>query len=215
MANGTYRDKERQTASGKGSPSGKRGKLLYEVETDRKRIGLEILARTALSTVGIVASFSRGINAFSIAAAVVFAVFCAWPLLHMGDRMEFYENGILYLGQWYPIGRQTRVDWVGGQSFVLPTTWLGVSCAASGCGAATPGRTNTSPSTSSRRRRPRRTRRSSRALPGRSTASDRLAGHGWSGEYMGGPGGLPGLPFFRGRGRWMGRKFPTAGAFHS
>ena len=126
MANTIYTEKEQQTASGKGSPTGKRGKLLYQVETDRKRIGLEILARLAGAVLAMLVAFSRG-GPVMIATAAAFAIFCAWPLLHMGDRMELYENGILYLGQWYPIGRQTRVDWVGGRGFVLPTTWLGVS----------------------------------------------------------------------------------------
>lgn len=58
MANTVHTERVQQTASGKESPSGKRGKLLYKVETDRKRIGLEILARLALSTVGIAAAFS-------------------------------------------------------------------------------------------------------------------------------------------------------------
>lgn len=126
MANTIYTDKEHQTASGKGEPSGKRGKLLYKVETDRKRIGLEILLRLAAAALAMLAALGRG-TSLMIATAAVFAIFCAWPLLHMGDGMELYENGILHLGKWYPIGRQARVTWVGGRGFLLPTTWLGVS----------------------------------------------------------------------------------------
>ena len=38
-------------------------------------------------------------------AAALFAVYTLWPLLHMGDRMELYQNGILCQGLFYPIGR--------------------------------------------------------------------------------------------------------------
>lgn len=130
MADRVYTEKEQQTASGKGSPSGKRGKLLYKVETDRKRIGLEILARTALSVLALVSALSKGNMPLILATMVLFLIFDAWPLLHMGDAMELYENGILYVGKWYPIGTRTQVNWVGGRGFVLPTTWLGIS----GCG---------------------------------------------------------------------------------
>lgn len=125
MKDTVYTDVERQTASGKGGPSSKRGKLLYAVETDRKRIGLDILIRLAVSAFAVVVLWFRG-TAMMIAAAVALAGFCAWPLLHMGDRMELYENGILYLGQWYPVGAGTKITWVGGRGFLLPTTWLGV-----------------------------------------------------------------------------------------
>lgn len=127
MADRIHREMEEQTVSSKGSASSKYGKLLYKVETDRKRIGLEILIRLGASALGIIAALGRGSWPLLIATAAAFAIFCAWPLLHMGDRMEIYENGILYLGNWHPIGQRTRVDWVGGRGFFLPTTWLGIS----------------------------------------------------------------------------------------
>ena len=126
MAQPHYTDVARQTASRGNSASPTRGRLLYRVETDRRRIGLEILIRLAAAAFAMFAAWSRGAYTM-IATAVAFALFCAWPLLHMGDRMELYENGILCLGKWYPVGANTPVSWTGGRGFFLPTTWLGVS----------------------------------------------------------------------------------------
>lgn len=119
-------DMERQTASGKGGPPEKRGKLLLTVETDRKRVGLEILIRLVVCAFVTYLSRSRE-TAVLVATVVAFAVFCAWPLLHLRDRMELYGNGILCLGKWYPMGVNTKITWVGGRGFFLPTTYLGVS----------------------------------------------------------------------------------------
>ena len=66
---------------------------------------------------------------FLLLTGAVFSAYCLWPLLHMGDRMEFYQNGILYQGQFYPIGQRTRVVWTGSRfrmSF-LPSTFLDIS----------------------------------------------------------------------------------------
>ncbi len=127
MADRIYRETEQQTLSPKGNAASKYGKLLYKVETDRKRIGLEILLRLAAAALAMFVALGKGDWTLLIATAIVLVIFCAWPLLHMGDRMELYENGILHLGNWYPVGKQTRVDWVGGRGFFLPTTWMGIS----------------------------------------------------------------------------------------
>lgn len=127
MSDRLYREKEEQTVSSRGNAFSKYGKLLYQVETDRKRIGLEILLRLAGAALGLFVALGKGNWTLLLATAAVSAIFCAWPLLHMGDKMELYENGILYLGNWYPIGQRTRVDWVGGRGFLLPTTWMGIS----------------------------------------------------------------------------------------
>ncbi|MBD5084482.1 MAG: hypothetical protein HDT33_05315 [Clostridiales bacterium] len=129
MAETPYVDIEQQKVS-KGGASSKRGKLLYTVKTDRKRIGLEILIRVAGTAIALVSALSKGNMSLILATLVLFLIFDAWPLLHMGDSMELYENGILYVGKWYPVGPRTQVDWVGGRGFFLPTTWMGVS----GCG---------------------------------------------------------------------------------
>lgn len=126
MRNTIDTDMERQTVSGKGEPPEKRGKLLFTVETDRKRVGLEILIR--LVVCAFVTFLSRSRETAVLAATVAaFAVFCAWPLLHLRDRMELYGNGILCLGKWYPIGASTKITWVGGRGFFLPVTRLEVS----------------------------------------------------------------------------------------
>lgn len=121
----TYRsDVERQTASRGGGASGW-GKHLFTVETNRKRIGLEVLIRLAASVFAIALSWSRG-KGLTLALAAALAVFCAWPLLHMGDRMELYQNGVAYQGKLYPVGPGIPVSWTGGRGFFLPTTWLSI-----------------------------------------------------------------------------------------
>ena len=60
MADRIDREKEVQTVSSKGNASSKYGKLLFKVETDRKRIGLEILLRLAASALAIVVALGKG-----------------------------------------------------------------------------------------------------------------------------------------------------------
>ena len=128
-------DIESQTASGRGAGQG-RGSFLFAAETDRRRVGLDMLIRLAESAfaVALFAVRDTGSSRTSMLwlAAALFAVYTLWQLLHMGDRMELYQNGILCQGMFYPIGRETRIAWVGsrpGLSF-LPSTYLDVS----GCG---------------------------------------------------------------------------------
>lgn len=125
MANTIYTDSQEQSVSKGGGSSSKWGRLLFTVETDRKRIGLEILIRAAVSVFAVFLTYSRG-DGLMIPTLVAFALFCAWPLLHMGDQMELYQNGISYKGELYAIGRNTRVVWENRRGCFLPITWLNV-----------------------------------------------------------------------------------------
>ena len=126
MARTFYTDVERQKVSKGGDPA--RGKLLYTVETNRKRVGLEILIRVGATAIALVSVLAKGDTTMLFAALVPFLIFDAWPLLHMGDSMELYENGILHVGKWYPVGPRTQVRWVGSRrGLFLPNTWLGIS----------------------------------------------------------------------------------------
>ena len=116
-----------QSGSGRGSGQG-RGSYLFAAEPDRRRIGLEMLIRLAVCGFAMVLFVLQGAE-FLLLTGAVFSAYCLWPLLHMGDRMEFYQNGILYQGQFYPIGQRTRVVWTGSRfrmSF-LPSTFLDIS----------------------------------------------------------------------------------------
>lgn len=126
MDHTTHTDVQRQTASKGGDSPSKRGKLLFAVGTDRGRVGLEILIRAAVSAFVMGLTYFRG-NTLAAPVLAIFALFSAWSLLHMGDKMELYQNGILHVGKWYPIGAGARVTWVGGRGFFLPTTHLDVS----------------------------------------------------------------------------------------
>ena len=118
-------DVERQTASKGGGASGW-GKHLFSVETDRKRVGLEALIRLGASLLAVALAWSRN-GGLSLALGAVLAVLCAWPLLHMGDHMELYQNGVVYQGKLYPIAPGVSVSWTGGRGFFLPTTWLSIN----------------------------------------------------------------------------------------
>ena len=127
MADRIDREKEEQTVSSKGSASSKYGKLLFKVETDRKRIGLEILIRLGASAFAVFLMWYQGNTSLMLPTAAVLAILCAWPLLHMGDKMDLYQNGIVYQGQLFRVGPQTRVTWENRRGFFLPITWLNVS----------------------------------------------------------------------------------------
>lgn len=114
---------ETQTAAGRNG-----GRFLFAAETDRRRIGLDILSRLAVCAFAAALLVLREAE-LALPAGAVFLLYSLWPLLHMGDRMEFYQNGILYQGELYPIGQQTRITWVGGRrglSF-FSSTYLDIS----------------------------------------------------------------------------------------
>ena len=105
-----------------------RGGFLFAAETDRRRIGLDIALRLAVCAFALALLILRE-SEMLVPTGLVFLAYTLWPLLHMGDRMEFYRNGILYQGQFFPVGQRTRVTWVGSQfrlSF-LPSTYLDIS----------------------------------------------------------------------------------------
>lgn len=137
MRNRIESDITPQTASGRGNGQG-RGSFLFAAETDRRRIGLDMLIRLAVSAFAVVLfnirSAGGGQRPVLWLTLLVFGVYTLWPILHMGDRMEFYQNGILCQGQFYPIAQRTRVTWTGSQFRLgfLPSTYLHIS----GCGEA-------------------------------------------------------------------------------
>lgn len=116
-----------QTASGRGDGQG-RGSFLFAAETDRRRVGLEMLIRLAVCGFAAGLLFCRE-SEMLIPTGVVFLIYTLWPVLHMGDRMEFYQNGILCQGAFYPIGQRTRITWVGSRYRLrfLPATYLDIS----------------------------------------------------------------------------------------
>lgn len=125
MAKTVYTDVERQTASG-GGGSSPWGRLLFTIETDRKRVGLEALIRLAVSVFVVFLTYYQG-RTLVWPVIAVFVGFCLWPLVHMGDRMELYQNGVVYKGELHPINGRTKVTWVGQRGFFLPITWLDIS----------------------------------------------------------------------------------------
>lgn len=102
------------------------GALLYTVEADRKRVGLEMVIRAAVSILAVLLA-SDTAQAVRIAVAAVLICFTVWPVRHMHDQMELHQNGVVYRGKFCPVGPQTRAVWVGRRIGFLPSTFLELS----------------------------------------------------------------------------------------
>lgn len=102
-----------------------RGSFLFAAETDRRRIGLDIAIRLAVCGFALALLLLRESEVL-LPMGAVFLLYILWPLLHMGDRMEFYRNGILCQGEFYPVGERTRISWMGVRRGFLPTTYLSI-----------------------------------------------------------------------------------------
>lgn len=126
MARPVYTDLQEQGVSGGGGSSSGRGRLLYTVEPDRKRVGLELLIRLVVSGFVVFLTYYQG-RTLVWPTLAAFVIFTLWPLTHLGDGMELYQNGVVYKGELYPVGGQTRITWVGRRGFFLPITWLDIS----------------------------------------------------------------------------------------
>lgn len=89
------------------------GQLLGEAKTDTKRILMDLLIRVAISALAIWL-WSRQGDATGIISLICYAgllVFTLYPLIHSGDAMRFYENGIMFKKKTY-LFRSQQVKWV-------------------------------------------------------------------------------------------------------
>lgn len=104
------------------------GGLLYTAEPNRRRIGMEMLIRLAVSVFAIVLAVVRDTGTgLLVAMAAALALFTLWPLRHWWDRMELHGNGIVYRGTFYPVGERSKATWVGVRIAFLPSTFLQLS----------------------------------------------------------------------------------------
>lgn len=102
------------------------GELLCTVGPDRKRIGLEMLIRLAVSVFAMAIFITRETEThLLIVTAAVLLVVVLWPLRHWRDGMELHRSGVVYRGTFYPVGG--KVTWVGARIGFLPSTFLGLS----------------------------------------------------------------------------------------
>lgn len=120
------RQTEAENVSGSGRPGP--GKLLYTVEPDRRRIGLETLIRLAASAFALVLAVSQdtGTELLAVTAAAL-TVATLWPLRHWRDGMELYGGGVVYRGTFYPVDTRCKAVWVGARIGFLPSTFLQLS----------------------------------------------------------------------------------------
>ena len=114
---------ETEKVSGSGLPGP--GKLLCTVGPDRRRIGLEMLIRLAVSAFALALAVSRDTGTGLLAAtAAALAAVTLWPLRHWRDGMELHDGGVVYRGAFYPVGTRGKAVWVGAQVGFLPSTFL-------------------------------------------------------------------------------------------
>lgn len=88
------------------------GRLLGEAKTDIKRILVDVLIRVAISVLAIWI-WNRDGSAMGIAESILYVgllVFAGYPLIHSGDTMRFYENGIMFKKKTYQF-RSQQVEW--------------------------------------------------------------------------------------------------------
>ena len=117
---------EVQTQNISGGGQAGQGDLLYTVDPDRKRIGLEMLIRLAVSVFAMVIFIAQNTETqLLIVTAAVLLVVILWPLRHWQDGMELHRGGVVYRGTFYPVGG--KVTWVGARIGFLPSTFLGLS----------------------------------------------------------------------------------------
>ena len=109
-------------------PAGGPGRLLAVVEPDRRRIGLEMLIRLAVSAFALALAVRQDTQTGLLAVtAAALAAVTLWPLRHWRDRMELHEGGVVCRGAFYPVGPQGKVTWVGVRIGFLPSTFLQLS----------------------------------------------------------------------------------------
>ena len=114
------RQSESETVSG-----GRRtepGELLCTVGPDRRRIGLEALIRLAVSAFALALAAYQGTDPPLLPTAAALLIFVLWPLRHWSDGMELRRGGVVYRGEFYPVGG--RAAWVGTRLGFLPSTFL-------------------------------------------------------------------------------------------
>ena len=115
---------ETENVSGSGGP----GKLIYTVEPDRRRIGLEMLIRLAASAFALALAVSQGTETGLLAVtAAALAIVVLWPLRHWRDGMELYDGGVVYRGTFYPAVPRGTAVWVGARIGFLPSTFVPLS----------------------------------------------------------------------------------------
>ena len=118
----------RQTGTEDGSGSGGPGRLLDTVGPDRRRIGLEMLIRLAVSAFALALAVGQDTETGLLAVtAAALAVATLWPLRHWRDGMELHEGGVVCRGVFYPVGPRGRATWVGTRLGFLPSTFLQLS----------------------------------------------------------------------------------------
>ena len=120
------RQAETEGVSSSGLPGP--GRLLYTVEPDRRRIGLEMLIRLAASALALALAVRQGTGTGLLAAtAAALTVVTLWPLRHWRDGMELYDGGVVCRSTFYPVGPRSKAAWVGTRLGFLPSTFLQLS----------------------------------------------------------------------------------------
>lgn len=93
----------------------KLGKKLTEAGADKKKIYIETVVRVAVLVAFLFAVSGGGRNFTNITMVVlsilIVFVMGLYPLIHLPEKMEFYENGIVHNGIVYLWSDMRSVEW--------------------------------------------------------------------------------------------------------
>lgn len=87
------------------------GRLLGEAKLDVKRLGLDMLLRIVISALAVWIWNADGpVGHLGLILYTGLVVLVLYPLIHVKDRMEFYENGVSFKKNTY-LFRSNQAVW--------------------------------------------------------------------------------------------------------
>ncbi len=89
------------------------GRLLGESKLDGKRLGMDMGLRALIAVLAIFVWNWKGQSSPAVMWILYagLAVLVLYPLVHLGDSMEFYENGVKYKNSTY-LFRSRNAEWI-------------------------------------------------------------------------------------------------------
>ncbi len=93
----------------------KLGKKLAQAESNKKKIYIETVIRVVVLVAFLFAVSGGGKNFVNMTMVILSILFVLviglYPLIHLPQKMEFYENGIIHNGRVYLWSDMRSVEW--------------------------------------------------------------------------------------------------------
>ncbi len=102
-----------------GTNANELGSLLGEAKTDWKRLGIDVLLRAAIAALALWVWNNKGglSGVIGMILILILAVLVLYPLLHAGDSMQFFENGVKFKNKAY-LFRSQQVEWMRREGYL-------------------------------------------------------------------------------------------------